>query len=534
MTSEITSDILVIGSGLSGLLFALNIEKNSKYTVNVVTKNEVGEANTKYAQGGVAAVLSQEDTVDEHVLDTLTAGDGLCRKQVVNQFIEDGPQAIQELIDIGVDFNRDESNNLALGREGGHSNRRVAHVNDTTGLAIQNAIMRKIKSSSGIKVYPYHSAIDLVHIRDKIAGAYVLDIENQMVKNFDAKITVLASGGAGKVFLYTSNPNISSGDGIAMAYRAGARIANMEFIQFHPTIYYNQEIHTFLISEALRGEGAELKTIDGSRFMKDIHPSAELAPRDIVARAIDHIMKKTGEDYVHLDITSKNADYLKSRFPAIYTTLLEHGTDLTKEPIPVVPGAHYTIGGVVADINGNTGITGLLAIGEVAHTGFHGANRLASNSLLETAVMAIRSADHAIDELKQRNFENLNFPPWETGDAVDSDEAVIISHNWDELRRLMHHYVGIVRTNKRLLRAKQRIAVLKNEVGEYYWDYHVTSDILELRNIVEVSELIVNSALARKESRGVHYNLDYPDKLKEKRDVLQQRSYGVFYSELFS
>ncbi len=525
------SDILVIGSGLAGLLFALNIHKNSNYIVNVVTKRLIDDANTKYAQGGMAAVLSDSDSFDSHAKDTMIAGDGICRKDVVENFVKEAPAGIKDLIKLGVKFNRNENEILSLGREGGHSQRRIVHVNDTTGKAIQTQIVSAVKNCGKIKVFENHSAIDLVNINNQIAGAYVLDIENQEVLNFSAKFTILATGGAGKVFLYTSNPKIASGDGIAMAYRAGATIANMEFIQFHPTIYYNPNLHTFLVTEALRGEGASLMTINGDKFMADVHPQAELAPRDIVARAIDHQLKKTGDDFIFLDISDKDSAFIKRRFPAIYQTLLENGMDITKEPIPVVPAAHYTIGGVNAKINGDTGIPGLLAIGEVAYTGFHGANRLASNSLVEAAVMAVKAAGFAIKKLKSEDYFHQSFPFWQPGDAVNSDEAVIISHNWDEIRRCMWNYVGIVRSTKRLLRAKTRIEILKQEVMDYYWKFNVTSDIIELRNIVQVAELIVNSALSRKESRGAHFSLDYPNKLDTVRDVLIQKNYGVFFSE---
>ncbi|MHA2363226.1 MAG: L-aspartate oxidase [Candidatus Hodarchaeales archaeon] len=536
MSDETVTDILVIGSGLAGLFYALKVAKKSDYTVTIVTKRSIDETSTKYAQGGIAAVLSKhEDSFDSHIHDTLAAGDGLCRKDVAEFIIQEGPSCIQDLIDLGVEFDK-ENNILSLGREGGHSHRRVAHVKDTTGYAIQTALIKAVKKEPKVIILEHHAAIDLVLINGKVAGAYILDIKEKIVRNFSAAITVLATGGAGKVFLYTSNPDTTSGDGIAMAYRAGATIANMEFVQFHPTCLFNPIAKSFLVTEALRGEGAVLKTLGGKRFMKDQHPMAELAPRDIVARTIDHEMKiHTGDDFVLLDISAvKEADFIKNRFPGVYSTLLKYGIDITKEPIPVVPAAHYTIGGIRSKVNGETDVLGLLAIGEVACTGFHGANRLASNSLLEASVMAAEAAKHSINLLNKGEKKHYHFPPWESGDAVDSDEAIIVSHNWDEVRRLMWNYVGIVRSTKRLLRARKRNNLLKQEVQEYYWNFLVTnSDIIELRNIIQVAELIIDSALFRKESRGTHYTLDYPEKSDCVRDVLAQKRFGVHFSEVF-
>lgn len=525
------SDILVIGSGLAGLLYAYHVTNNSDLNVTLITKRSIDQANTRHAQGGLAAVFDPLDNFDAHVEDTIIAGDYLCRKEVVREIIENGPRVIEELVALGVNFDQDKDGHLQLGREGGHHARRIIHTHDATGEAIHDQLVSTVKANPKIKVFEYHAAIDLVNIKNQVAGAYVLDIRQDEIVNFSARMTVMATGGAGKVFLYTSNPDIATGDGVAMAFRAGATVANMEFIQFHPTLWWNPKFKNFLITEAIRGEGGKLKSLDGNRFMKGVHELGELAPRDIVARAIDHDMKQTGNDYVFLDISHKPADFLKERFQKIYHTLMEFGTDMTKEPIPVVPAAHYTVGGIRAKVNGNTNVFGLLAIGEAAYTGLHGANRLASNSLLEAAVMAEKAAMHTVNLLKDSQLELLTFPEWESGDAVEEDEAVIVSHNWDELRRIMWNYVGIVRTNKRLLRAKQRILLLKDEVNEYYWKFKVSSNILELRNLVQVAELIVDSALARKESRGTHYNLDFLEKLDVKRDTLMQRRFGIFYSE---
>ncbi len=528
--SEIKTDILIIGSGIAGLSLALDINEKSNYSICIITKSSLDEANTKYAQGGFASVLTKGDSFEEHIKDTLIAGAGLCKTNVVNEIITKAPNAIQQLIDRGVNFDKLNNGNFELGREGGHHTRRIAHVKDYTGLAIEQALVNRVKKSN-IEIYEDHIAIDLVYISNQIAGAYVMNKHDNCVYNFSAKVTVIATGGVGRAFLYTSNPDVATGDGIAMAYRAGAVIANLEFIQFHPTIYYNTKFRRFLISEAVRGEGAILKTIDGKRIMKGRHELEDLAPRDIVARIIDEELKRTGDDHVLLDISFKDPEFIKSRFPGIYHTLLEHGTDMTKEPIPVVPAAHYTMGGIKTDTNGQTTLNGLFAIGEASCTGFHGANRLASNSLLEAAVMASNASTRIIDELDNNKYKILQFAPWEPGNAIPPDEAVIVSHNWDEVRKLMWNYVGIVRSDKRLLRARERIKMLRNEVREYYWQFHVSPDIIELRNIVDISDLIICGALSRKESRGAHYNLNYLNTLEIARDTLIQKTLGVFHSE---
>jgi L-aspartate oxidase len=530
MKTGLQSDVLIIGSGIAGLSLALNIVKNSSYTVNILTKNTIDETATRLAQGGFAGVLSDTDSFDSHMSDTIKAGVGLCDKDVVKTIVEQGPKCIAKLGDWGVKFEKNQNNELDLGREGGHLERRVVHVKDSTGQAIEDTLVQIVKNEENITVYEFHTAIDLVPVNGQIAGVYTYDQKNDKVENFSAKLTVIATGGAGKVFRYTSNPDIATGDGVAMAYRAGAIIKNMEFTQFHPTVYYNTEFRTFLVSEALRGEGALLSNIEGQRFMEEVHELKELAPRDIVSRAIDIDLKKLGHVFVYLDISFKDSEFVKNRFPKIYSTLLAHGTDITKEPIPVVPAAHYTIGGISVDVRGVTNLKGLMAIGEAACTGFHGANRLASNSLLEGSVMATRSAEYIIKELDMNSTTPFTFPNWEPGDAVEPDEVIIISHNWSELRRLMWNYVGIVRSTKRLLRAKERLDMLKKEVNEYYWQYHVDRDIIELRNVVDVAMLIVESALARKESRGAHYSIDYPDKGSEARDTLVQKTLGVHFS----
>ena len=514
-------DFLVLGSGIAGLSFALKVAPLGR--VAIVTKKTSAESNTNYAQGGIAAVMSKEDAVEIHVRDTLTAGAGLCHENVVRAIVMEGPACIAELIETGMKFSERVVNGvreLDLGREGGHTKRRILHHQDVTGREIERALLNAIAAQPNIEIFENHFAIDLITSRkiqgrsgtappaNRCLGAYVLDKTRNTVETFAARSVLLATGGSGKVYLYTTNPDIATGDGVAMSYRAGAAIANMEFVQFHPTCLFHPKSKSFLISEAVRGEGAVLKDGAGVAFMDKYHPLKSLAPRDIVARAIDTEMKKSGADHVFLDITHKPADFIKERFPNIYSTCLGFGVDIAKEPIPVVPAAHYQCGGVMTNVDGQTDIPGLYAVGEVACTGLHGANRLASNSLLAALVCAHRAAELLRQTPDPETSETI--PPWQSGSAQDVDELVVINHNWDEIRRMMWDYVGIVRTNKRLQRAHTRIANLQDEIQDYYWDFTVNSDLLELRNIATVAGLIIQSALLRTESRGLHYNLDYP------------------------
>jgi L-aspartate oxidase len=519
-TSDVVSDVLVIGSGIAGLSFALKIADFAQ--VVLITKKGKAESNTNYAQSGIAAVLSQSDSFETHVKDTLDCGDGLSKKAVVEKVVRDGPARIQELAGLGVEFSRTASGRLDLGMEGGHSRRRVVHAQDLTGQEIEAALLNAVAKTPSIKLLENQIAINLVMKQNRCLGCYALDTEHLAVRNFMAKITVLATGGIGRIYLHTTNPEIATGDGIAMAYRAGTTIMNMEFTQFHPTYLFHPTEESFLISEALRGEGAILRDKRGRQFMANYHPMKELAPRDVVARAIDRELKKSGDTHVFLDISLKDSQFVRSRFPGIYEKCLSTGIDITKTPIPVVPAAHYCCGGVRTTIAGETDIRNLLAIGETACTGLHGANRLASNSLLEALVCAHYAAKRC-KELAKKKVRLQSFAPWEPGNAVDIDEAVVITQNRDEIRRLMWNYVGIVRSNKRLTRAKKRIALLREEINQYYWDFIIAADLIELRNMALVAELIIDSAISRKESRGIHYSLDYPEKLPTAQDTLLQK-----------
>ena len=515
---KIESDFLVIGSGIAGLYFALQASAHGR--VALITKRDIAESATNYAQGGIASVFSQEDTFAAHIADTLTAGAGICHEDVVRTVVEEGPQVINNLIEWGVKFTT-RGDTYDLTREGGHSKRRILHSDDATGREIERALVVAARENPNIDIYEHHIAIDLITaakiMRQKLdlnrcCGAHVLDIKSGEVKTFASKITLLASGGAGKVYLYTCNPDVATGDGVAMAFRAGATIANMEFMQFHPTTLFHPHAKSFLISEAVRGEGAILRRRDGTAFMEKYHPLKDLAPRDIVARAIDNEIKAHGDDCVYLDITHKDPDFIRNHFPNIYMTCLGFGFDMTIEPVPVVPAAHYLCGGVAVGPNGETDLQNLYAIGEVSFTGLHGANRLASNSLLEAGAYAGRAYRHAAGQLALDDYVCQDLPEWDSGTATNSDEMVVVSQNWDEIRRFMWNYVGIVRSDKRLERAMHRIMLIQEEIEDYYWDFIITSDLIELRNIATVAELIVSCAQQRKESRGLHYNIDHPEK----------------------
>ncbi len=518
MSMQSNYDVLVIGSGAAGLSLALRLAQHAK--VAVVSKGKLQDGCTQYAQGGVSAVLDANDTLDSHIEDTLNAGAGLCNPQTVRFVVEHGKESIDWLIEQGTPFTPEDptisSSGYHLTREGGHSQRRVIHADDATGEAIESTLIVQAKQQTNISLFENHIAIDLI-TTDKLnlpgqrcLGGYILDRDRQQIVAIGAKAVVLATGGASKVYLYTSNPDVSTGDGIAMAWRAGCRVGNLEFIQFHPTCLYHPKAKSFLITEALRGEGALLKLPNGKRFMQRFDPREELAPRDIVARAIDHEMKRLGIYYVMLDISHKPAEFIQSHFPNIYRRCLEFGYDITREAIPVVPAAHYTCGGIVTDLRGRTDLDGLYAIGETAFTGLHGANRMASNSLLECVVFAAAAGQDILSRLSDLPTPPT-LPAWDESRVTDSDEEVVVSHNWDELRRFMWDYVGIVRTNKRLERAKRRVDLLALEIEEYYGNFRISNDLIELRNLVTVSDLIIQSAMARKESRGLHYTLDYPD-----------------------
>ena len=525
-------DHIVIGSGLAGLSSALHLAKSGRQ-VAVVTKREVDECNSRLAQGGVACVMDALDTFDEHVQDTLVAGAGLCNEKAVRAIVEAGPEAIAELIQLGAKFTTrgdlgytEEKNDYDLGREGGHHKRRILHAGDITGAELERVMVAAVSAMPNIRIFEYHIAVDLVmsarpdgDTPGRCSGAYVLDIKSGKVLTMLAPSTVIACGGIGKVYLYTSNPDVACGSGVAMAYRAGANISNMEFVQFHPTILHHAEIRSFLISEALRGEGAVLKCRENKNsepveFMHKYHPMKSLAPRDVVARAIDSEMKRTGEECVFLDIRHLSEERLKLRFPHIFAKCLEAGVNMAYDLIPVVPAAHFSCGGITTDINGATSIIGLYAAGESACTGLHGANRLASNSLLEALVVSrflAKDIDEKFESLRSANLEECANMRWSNGNATDSDEQVVISHNWEEIRRFMWDYVGIYRTNKRLERAEHRIRLIQKEIDKYYRDFIVTADLIELRNIATVAELIIKCSLLRHESRGLHYNADYPD-----------------------
>lgn len=519
-TTDVVSDVLVIGSGMAGLFFSLKMADHAK--VVVVTKKEKAESNTNYAQGGIAAVFSKADSFESHVKDTMACGNGLSKRTVVEKIVREGPARVQELITLGVNFSKKASGELDLGMESGHSKRRIVHAKDLSGQEIERALLNAVGKHPSIRLLENHIAVNLVIKDDQCKGCYVLGIEDSAIRNFEAKITVLAAGGMGQVYLHTSNPDVATGDGIAMAYRAGTTIMNMEFTQFHPTCLYSPYEASFLISEALRGEGAVLQDKRGRRFMSHYHSMKELAPRDVVARAIDHELKKSGDEHVLLDISFKDPRFIQSRFPGIYEKCLSLGIDITENPIPVVPAAHYCCGGVRATIAGETDVKNLFAVGETACTGLHGANRLASNSLLEALVCAHHAAKRCT-ELLRKTIPLERFAPWESGEAVDIDEAVVITQNRDEIRRLMWNYVGIVRSVKRLTRAKKRITLLQQEINQYYWDFILSADLVELRNMALVAELIIDSAMMRKESRGIHYFLGYPEKTSLAQDTLLKK-----------
>jgi len=540
---HLSCDTLILGSGLAALSHALEASKTGRKVI-IATKSELEETNTSYAQGGIAAVLRPDDSFEAHIKDTQKAGAGLCHAEIVELTVKEGPAAIHRLVEAGVKFDREQRETghspYDLTREGGHSHRRILHAADVTGREIQRALIEKLQAQENVTILENHCAIDLLTRRnvarrknhsspppgleDRALGAYIYDERGDSVKTVLAKITVIATGGGSKTYLYTSNPDIATGDGVAMAWRAGAKIANMEFIQFHPTCLYHADAKSFLVSEALRGEGGILRRIDGTRFMIHYHQLKELAPRDIVARAIDSELKRTGDDHVMLDMTHLDHNFITTRFPNIHERCLTYGIDMTKVPIPVVPAAHYVCGGVFCDEDGATSIHGLYVAGEAACTGLHGANRLASNSLLEAAVFGHRSAiaANAVMGDIPSTFEEV--PAWDIGNAVASDELVVISQCWDEIRRFMWNYVGIVRSDRRLLRAWRRIETIREEIREFYWRASVSRDLLELRNIAVVAELIVSCARLRKESRGLHYTLDYPELgPEEPTDTIIQR-----------
>lgn len=536
MQQPFNYDVIIIGSGAAGLTTALQLPSTAR--IAIFSKDSLSAGSTYWAQGGIAAVLDQTgDNIDQHVQDTLVAGAGLCNEYAVRHIVENGRDSIEWLIRQGVPFTPDNAVDrpfdFHLTREGGHSARRIIHAADATGRAISDTLLEQAKSKPNINLFDHHLAIDLINtsklggfsnnITDnnehRCVGAYILDLKTDQINVFRSRCTVLASGGASKAYLYTSNTDGASGDAIAMAWRTGCRVANMEFNQFHPTCLYHPNAKSFLISEALRGEGGLLKRPDGSRFMKEYDHREELAPRDIVARAIDHEMKRLGSDCLYLDISHKPAEFIRSHFPTIYKRCLSYDIDITKDPIPIVPAAHYTCGGIFVDKYGQTDAKGLFAVGECSFTGLHGANRLASNSLLECFVSA-KSCAQVISDTIHQYPEPPSLPDWDESQVTDSDENVVISHNWDELRRFMWDYVGIVRTTKRLQRAMNRVELLQSEINEFYSNFKISNDLIELRNLAQVSELIIRCAMSRKESRGLHYTLDFPNPADHPEDTI--------------
>jgi L-aspartate oxidase len=527
---KVEYDLVIVGSGIAGLSFALKVAE-AGYRVAIFTKKDKAESNTNYAQGGIAAVTSAADDLDKHVEDTMEAGDGLCDSGIVREILRDGPARIQDLAEMGVSFSSLDDGRISLGKEGGHSRRRVLHVKDVTGKAIEAALLANI-AKEGVTLFEHYFAIDLITARkarklgvkvdgydDQVLGVYFYDANHDRVITVSAPVVLLATGGAGQTYLYTTNPSIATGDGVAMASRAGLSSMNLEFMQFHPTTLHSSDGDRFLITEAVRGEGVKLIDGNSKPFLKKYHPMADLAPRDVVARAIDREMKRSGSPFVRLDTPKMKGDFA-DRFPNVYKNCLERGVDALKVAIPVVPAAHYSCGGVPTGLDCSTKLKGLYACGEVACTGLHGANRLASNSLLEAVVMAHRGAEAVCAFLESRKKVKVSLPEWVDGDVPASDERVVLSHNLDELKRTMWDYVGIVRSTKRLERARSRLRNLEREINEYYWNAKVDLSLLEVRNLVCVAELIVRSALKRKESRGLHYTLDYPDQADEAVNTL--------------
>ena len=531
-------DFLVLGSGMAGLFYALRVAEHGR--VGIVTKRAADESATAWAQGGIAAVLGDDDSFEAHLQDTLRAGAGLCHEDVVQHVVERAPAMIEALTRLGARFDEASADGpagggYALGREGGHTRRRILHHRDATGRELERALVARARAHPRIDFFEGHLALDLITARrsgvagpERCLGAYVLDVNSTLVHRFLAPITLLATGGAGKVYLYTSNPDVASGDGVAMAYRAGATVANMEFMQFHPTCLFHPHAKSFLITEAVRGEGGILRTRDGVAFMPSYHEMADLAPRDVVARAIDAELKRSGAEHVLLDITHREASFVRERFPNIYEACLQYGIDITRQGIPVVPAAHYTCGGVRTDLRGETDLPNLFAAGEVACTGLHGANRLASNSLLECVVFAEAAAGESRKRIGAAAAP-AGVPPWQAHWVRDSDEAVMVTQNWEEVRRFMWNYVGIVRSDKRLARARHRLQLLQGEIDDYYWNFRVTPDLLELRNLARVASLVIECAAWRKESRGLHYNLDHreTDDARYQVDTLIRKSVGA-------